>query len=189
MNTIDCIKTRRSVRKYRNEQIKDDELIQVLEAGTWSPTSMGAQHPHIVAVQNPAFIERLKKMNVEVMGTTGDPYYGAPTIILVLTDRGYGNEVYDGSIVLQTMMLAAHEIGLGTCWIHRERERRQPFPEAPQTGLLQDCQVTEDEYRPGTLRRGKLLHAVSRQVGLPAKSASKRILHCAFDEITPKMLA
>ena len=63
MNTIDCIKTRRSVRKYRNEQIKDDELIQVLEAGTWSPTSMGAQHPHIVAVQNPAFIERLKKMN------------------------------------------------------------------------------------------------------------------------------
>ena len=79
MNTIDCIKTRRSVRKYRNEQIKDDELIQVLEAGTWSPTSMGAQHPHIVAVQNPAFIERLKKMNVEVMGTTGDPYYGAPT--------------------------------------------------------------------------------------------------------------
>ena len=47
MNTIDCIKTRRSVRKYRNEQIKDDELIQVLEAGTWSPTSMGAQHPHM----------------------------------------------------------------------------------------------------------------------------------------------
>ena len=68
-------------------------------------------------MQNPAFIERLKKMNAEVMGTTGDPYYGAPTIILVLTDRGYGNEVYDGSIVLQTMMLAAHEIGLGTCWI------------------------------------------------------------------------
>ncbi len=165
MNTIDCIKTRRSVRKYRNEQIKDDELIQVLEAGTWSPTSMGAQHPHIVAVQNPAFIERLKKMNAEVMGTTGDPYYGAPTIILVLTDRGYGNEVYDGSIVLQTMMLAAHEIGLGTCWIHREREmfghrcpehrlrgrRWQPCPEAAQAGLLQDCQVTEDEHRQGTL--------------------------------------
>lgn len=58
MNTIDCIKTRRSVRKFKNEQIKDEELIQVLEAGTWSPTSMGAQHPHIIAVQNPAFLNR-----------------------------------------------------------------------------------------------------------------------------------
>ena len=47
MNAIACIKTRRSVRKFKNEQIKDEELIQVLEAGTWSPTSMGAQHPHI----------------------------------------------------------------------------------------------------------------------------------------------
>ena len=61
-------------------------------------------------------------MNAEVMGTTCDPYYGASTIILILTDRDYGNEVYEGSIVLQTMMLAAREIGLGTCWIHRERE-------------------------------------------------------------------
>ena len=70
MNTIDCIKTRRSVRKFKNEQIKDEELIQVLEAGTWSPTSMGAQHPHIIAVQNPAFLNRLRKMNAEVLGTT-----------------------------------------------------------------------------------------------------------------------
>jgi len=52
MNAIACIKTRRSVRKFKNEQIKDEELIQVLEAGTWSPTSMGAQHPHIIFLQN-----------------------------------------------------------------------------------------------------------------------------------------
>ncbi len=128
MNTIDCIKTRRSVRKYRNEQIKDDELIQVLEAGTWSPTSMGAQHPHIVAVQNPAFIERLKKMNVEVMGT-----------------------VYDGSIVLQTMMLAAHEIGLGTCWIHREREM---FDSKEGRQLLRDMGIQEDLMGIGALSIG-----------------------------------
>ena len=73
MNTIDCIKTRRSVRKFKDEQIKDDELIQVLEAGTWSPTSMGAQHPHIIAVQNPAFIGRLRKMNAEVMAPRAIP--------------------------------------------------------------------------------------------------------------------
>ena len=131
MNTIDCIKTRRSVRKFKDEQIKDDELIQVLEAGTWSPTSMGAQHPHII--------------------TTGDPYYGAPTIILVLTDRGYGNEVYDGSIVLQTMMLAAHEIGLGTCWIHREREM---FDSEEGKQLLRDMGIQEDLMGIGALSIG-----------------------------------
>lgn len=151
MNTIDCIKTRRSVRKFKNEQIKDDELIQVLEAGTWSPTSMGAQHPHIIAVQNSAFIERLRKMNAEVMGATGDPYYGAPTIILVLTDRGYGNEVYDGSIVLQTMMLAAHEIGLGTCWIHREREM---FDSEEGKQLLRDMGIQDDLMGIGALSIG-----------------------------------
>ena len=151
MNTIDCIKTRRSVRKFKNEQIKDDELIQVLEAGTWSPTSMAAQHPHIVAVQTPAFIERLRKMNAEVMGTMGDPYYGAPTIILVLTDRGYGNEAYDGSIVLQTMMLAAHEIGLGTCWIHREREM---FDSKEGRQLLRDMGIQEDLMGIGALSIG-----------------------------------
>ena len=131
MNTIDCIKTRRSVRKFKDEQIKDDELIQVLEAGTWS--------------------ERLRKMNAEVMGTTGDPYYGAPTIILVLTDRGYGNEVYDGSIVLQTMMLAAHEIGLGTCWIHREREM---FDTEEGKQLLSDMGIQEDLMGIGALSIG-----------------------------------
>ena len=102
-------------------------------------------------MQNPAFIERLKKMNAEVMGTTGDPYYGAPTIILVLTDRGYGNEVYDGSIVLQTMMLAAHEIGLGTCWIHREREM---FDSEEGRLLLRDMGIQEDLMGIGALSIG-----------------------------------
>ena len=103
------------------------------------------------SVQNPAFIERLKKMNAEVMGTTGDPYYGAPTIILVLTDRGYSNEVYDGSIVLQTMMLAAHEIGLGTCWIHREREM---FDSEEGWQLLRDMGIQEDLMGIGALSIG-----------------------------------
>ena len=151
MNTIDCIKTRRSVRKFKNEQIKDEELIQVLKAGTWSPTSMGAQHPHIIAVQNPAFLNRLRKMNAEVLGTTSDPYYGAPTIILVLTDRGYGNEIYDGSIVLQTMMLAAHEIGLGTCWIHREREM---FDTEAGQQLLRDLGINDNLMGIGALSIG-----------------------------------
>jgi nitroreductase len=139
------------VRKFRSEQIKDQELIQVLEAGTWAPTSRGAQHPHIIAVQNPEFIERLVKMNAEVMETTSNPYYDAPTIILVLTDRGYGNEVYDGSIVLQTMMLAAHEVGLATCWIHREKEM---FDSEEGQQLLRDMGIQDNLMGIGALSIG-----------------------------------
>ena len=112
---------------------------------------MGAQHPHIIAVQKPRFLDRLRKMNAEVLGATSDPYNGAPTIILVLTDRGYGNEIYDGSIVLQTMMLAAHEIGLSTCWIHREREM---FDSEAGRQLLRDMGIEEDLMGIGALSIG-----------------------------------
>ena len=90
-------------------------------------------------------------MNAEVMGTTCDPYYGASTIILVLTDRDYGNEVYEGSIVLQTMMLAAREIGLGTCWIHREREM---FDSEEGKQLLRDMGIQDDLMGIGALSIG-----------------------------------
>ncbi len=76
---LELIKTRRSCRKYKPEQITDEELQAVLEAGTYAPTSRGMQSPYIVAVQNPALREQLAAMNARVMGTTSNPYYDAPT--------------------------------------------------------------------------------------------------------------
>ena len=115
---------RRSVRKYKPEQITDEELLTVLEAGTYAPTGMGYQDPWIVAVQNPDIIAQLVRMNAEVMGVTSNPYYDAPTIVLVFGSHPdkWRNAVQDGSLVLGNMMLAAHSIGLGSCWINRERE-------------------------------------------------------------------
>ena len=123
---LDLIKERRSIRSYRPEQIADDELRTVLEAGTYAPTGHGRQDPWIVAVQNPAMRERLSRMNASFMNPApdGDPYYGAPTIVLVFCSQpeqcptGFA----DGSLVLGTMMLAAQAAGLGSCWINRERE-------------------------------------------------------------------
>ncbi len=121
---LEAIKTRRSIRKYKPEQITDEELVQVLDAGTFAPTGKNTQCPFIVAVQNPELKEELVRMNAKIMGTAGDPYYGAPTIVLVFvpTPEMNGNAVQDGSLVLGTMMLAAHSIGLASCWINRERE-------------------------------------------------------------------
>lgn len=119
---LDVIKTRRSIRKYRPEQIWGEELDAVLEAGTYAPTGMGKQSPVIVAVQREADINKLARMNAEIMGSQGNPYYGAPTIVLVFADGKNGNHVQDASCVLENMMLAAHALGLGTCWINREKE-------------------------------------------------------------------
>ena len=121
-NFLEIIRTRRSCRSYKPEQITDEQLNVVLEAGTYAPTSRGLQSPFIVAVQNDALKERLAKMNAEVMGVTTNPYYDAPTYVLVFVSEDAPNGVQDASLVLENMMLAAHAQGLGSCWIHRERE-------------------------------------------------------------------
>lgn len=119
---IKNIKERRSARAYRPEQIKKEELDLILEAGTYAPTGMGMQSPLIVSVQNPELISRLSKMNAAVMGTENDPFYGAPTVLVVLADSHRPTCVEDGSLVLGTLMLAAHSVGVDSCWIHRARE-------------------------------------------------------------------
>ena len=121
-DVIRNIKERRSVRAYQPEQIRDEELNAILEAGTYAPTGMGMQSPKIIVVQEPELIARLSRMNAEVMGTDSDPFYGAPTVLVVLADSSRPTYVEDGSLVMGTLMLAAHSIGVGSCWIHRARE-------------------------------------------------------------------
>ena len=115
---IDALKARRSVRSFRPEQIKDEELLAVLEAGTYAPTGRNRQTPVIVAVQDKADRDAVSALNAEVGGMTGDPYYGAPTIILVLAlDDDFAQ--LNGAAVETNMLNAAYSLGLGSCWIHR----------------------------------------------------------------------
>ncbi|MEG1581454.1 MAG: dihydroneopterin aldolase [Bacteroidaceae bacterium] len=117
-----AILTRRSFRHFLPTQISDEELEAVLNVATYAPTGHGAQSPVIVAVQNEALKQKLIQMNAAVLGTNANPYYDAPTIVLVFAPPVCHTWQEDGSLVLGTMMLAAHAVGLGSCWIHRERE-------------------------------------------------------------------
>lgn len=119
---IELIKSRRSIRKYEPRPIEPQALEAVLEAGTYAPSGRGMQSPVIVAVQDPATIARLSAMNAAILGVSSDPYYGAPAILLVFAPGTAGTAVEDGSCVLENMMLAAHALGLGSCWINRERQ-------------------------------------------------------------------
>lgn len=121
----ECIQNmieRRSIRKFKSEQIKDEELNLILEAGKYAPTGRGMQSPIMVVVQNQEVIKKLSKMNAQVMGTNNDPFYGAPTVIIVLADKSRGTCVEDGSVVMANLMNAAHSLGVGSCWIHRAYE-------------------------------------------------------------------
>lgn len=120
--TLQDLMTRRSCRKYRPEQIREEELKQILEAGIWAPTGMGMQSPKIVVIQDKETIARLSKMNAAIMGTDTDPFYGAPTVLVILADKNRPTYREDGSLVMGNLMNAAHAIGVSSCWIHRAKE-------------------------------------------------------------------
>ncbi|XCP83674.1 nitroreductase [Roseburia hominis] len=120
--TLLDLKSRRSCRKYKPEQIKSEELEAILEAGIYAPTGMGAQSPIIIAVQDKEVRDQLSKMNAEVLGSNTDPFYGAPTVLVVLADRSRGTHVDDGNMVIGNLLNAAHAVGVSSCYIYRARE-------------------------------------------------------------------
>ena len=120
--TLKNLRERRSIRRYKKEQITEEQLNAILEAGTYAPTGMGAQSPLILVIQDAAVIAKLSGLNATVMGTDSDPFYGAPTVLVVLADRERPTCVEDGSLVMGNLMNAAHAVGVDSCWIHRARE-------------------------------------------------------------------
>ena len=119
---LDAIITRRSVRSYKPDPIPEDVLERILTAGQYAATGMNRQSPIILAVTDKAVRDELSAMNAAIMGTDKDPFYGAPVVLVVLASKAAPTYVYDGSLVMGNLMLAAHAEGLGSCWIHRAKE-------------------------------------------------------------------
>ena len=120
---LNCLLTRRSVKKYLSQPVEREKLDAVLEAGTYAACGMGCQAGKIVVLQNPDDIAQLEKMNASILGNpAAHPFYGAPVVCVVFADTNVNTWVEDGSLVIGNMMAAAHSLGLGSCWIHRARE-------------------------------------------------------------------
>lgn len=139
---LNSILTRRSVKAYKPD-IPPQELIdEVINAGTYAPTGMNRQSPIIIAVTDKATRDRLSKLNADIMGASGkDPFYGAPVVLIVLADKSVPTYMYDGSLVMANLLLAANAVGLGSCWIHRAKEEFQT-PEGK--ALLGSLGITGD---------------------------------------------
>ena len=119
MNTL---LNRRSIRRYKEDQVPDELLDQVLTAGLYAPTGMNRQNIIMVAVRDKATRDQLSRMNAAVMGSDRDPFYGAPCVIVVLGDPEVYPVVENGSLVLGNLMNGAYAVGLGSCWIHRAKQ-------------------------------------------------------------------
>ena len=109
---------RRSVRSFKKEQIKEEELQKVLQAGMYAPTARNLQSPVIVVVQDPEEVSAVSRLN-QIFTQQKDPYYSAPTILIVLAPKGNEFGVMDGSAVITNLCNGAHAVGLGSCWINR----------------------------------------------------------------------
>lgn len=123
MDAMQNMLERRSVRKYKSDMVPRDVLERIIEAGVWAPTGGNKQTPIIIAVTNPDIRKRLSDLHNTVMGREGDSFFDAPVVLIVLGDKNLSpNYVYDGSLVMGNLMLAAHAEGLGSCWLHRAKQ-------------------------------------------------------------------
>lgn len=139
--TREAIINRRSVRKYKTDMIPRDIIERIVEAGTYAANGRGYQASIILAVTNKELRDRLSEMNRKIGGWDEgfDPFYGAPVVLVVLAEKDWPTHVYDGSLVMGNLMLAAHTEGIGSCWIHRAKEE---FESEEGKQILSDLGVT-----------------------------------------------
>lgn len=120
---IENIITRRSIRKYKDTPVEREKIEQIIKCGEYAPSGMGQQPWKFLVVEDKEVMEWLRKENKIALGfgpdKEVDPFYGAPVVIVVLADNTCSTYREDGSLALENMMLAAHSLGLGSCWIHR----------------------------------------------------------------------
>lgn len=123
-NVLEKMKTRRSIRKYKPDMVPQELLNQIIEAGIYAASGRNRQDSIIIQVTDKKLRDEIMDMNCKIGGWEEgfDPFYGAPAMLIVLTKKDNPNRVYDGSLVMGNLMLAAHELGIGSCWIHRAKE-------------------------------------------------------------------
>lgn len=136
------IKERRSIRSYKEDKVPKKIIEKIVEAGMYAPSGMGMQSSIIIAITNKNLRDKLSKLNAKIMGVDTDPFYGAPVVLVVLAKKDIPTNVYDGSLVMENLMLAANSLGIGSCWIHRAKEE---FETEEGKEILKSLGI-EDEY-------------------------------------------
>ena len=113
MEVLEAIRTRRSIRKYKSEPVPEEELEKILDAGRWAPSASNSQPWKFIVLRDAEMRE-----SVAQLLPVGKFLAGAPVGIAIVSDRRESpRSVEDGSLATYSMLLAAHSLGLGACWL------------------------------------------------------------------------
>jgi nitroreductase len=113
MDVLEAIRNRRSIRRYHKRDVPDEKLMQVLEAGRWAPSAHNSQPRKFIVIKDEKTRNELARI-----APYGSFLADAPAAIAVVIDPSSSNHpVEDGAAATQNMLLAAHALGLGSCWI------------------------------------------------------------------------
>lgn len=130
VETLKVIRNRRSTRAFMPEQIKEEELKEILDAGIYAPSANNKQPWHFTVIQNKELIDRLNTDFKELAQKSGNSYlesvgknekfhvfYNAPTVILLSGDKNNHSAAVDCAAAAENMLIAAEALGIGSCWI------------------------------------------------------------------------
>lgn len=121
--TLNNIKSRRSCKKFLDKQITDEELNYILEAGMYAPSGLNKQSPIFIAIQDKEVIAQLSKINTEIWGKGDDGFYGATTVIVILSNEKILHTYQlDAMCCVQNMLIAAQSLGVGACCVSRAKQ-------------------------------------------------------------------
>jgi nitroreductase len=128
---LNIILNRRSIRAYKQEQIKEEELQTIIEAGKFAPSANNEQCWHFTIIQNKDILIRINNACREIMMKSPNKmfaeraksedfsvFYNAPTLFIISADEKAVAPQVDSALAMQNAFLAAEALGIGSCWIH-----------------------------------------------------------------------
>ncbi len=116
---LNNIYTRRSIRKFTDQAVPGNLVDEVVKAGTCAPSGKNLQTYRFFIMQKEASILALQDIVAKGMENPSYTFYGTKALVIVTCSKEDVNGVEDGSCALENMMLAAHALGLGSCWINQ----------------------------------------------------------------------
>ena len=142
MELLELIKKRRSIRKYQDKQIAEEDLNKILEAGAYAPNAGGGQRRMIVAIHNKELAEKLGRLNVSKLDRTRlsgnyvskeqpsiiddsnikSGFYGAPTVCIIFAQKNFLYSIPDSFCVAENMVLEATSLGISSCIVARAED-------------------------------------------------------------------
>ena len=164
--TIKVLTERRSIRKFSDKLVSEAELDLILEAGVYAPSGMGKQSAIAIAAQDPAMVARIKESCRKAKGIDSDPFYGAPTVIAVLTDPEGTLYRDDGPLMIGNMLNAAWSLGIDSIWIHQAKES---FESPEGQAILEELGVPKNYVGIGHIALGYRADDVADPVPAPRK--------------------